>query len=287
MRVRLVAGFRAGAATVTVVLVVLLLTGYLWRRAGSRPAADDAAAVWCLAAAQRPALAEAARNLGAVHPESTADRLHWPGGAGEAMRWREARPGDFDRVCLALIASRQVGGAAAASASSWSTLAPSLVVTLAGGLLAVGTGVLGAFFSRRLATAGGRRLEAEALRGAARAYRLAVERLLRSLEQPGPGLAPEDEEVTERRLDLAARLNAVAAAHAGWVLPRQLSEALDAGPYGGSLVVRWNAERPERRLLWLTEVRAALGRLEADVERVAQAIQEPGLFRDREPAERR
>ncbi|GIJ33029.1 hypothetical protein ACN26Z_06480 [Verrucosispora sp. WMMD703] len=283
MRVRLVTLARLAVVAAVVFLVVLLVTGWLWRRSGARPTVDDGAVVHCLAAARRPALVDAARSLGLVSPESTVDTLRWPGGEGDLVAWRSAQPADFDRTCLALIAAGKQGGAGSGGTSPWSTLAPSLVVTLVSGTLAVVTGVLAAYFTRRLATAGARRMEAERLRDAMRAYRLAVEQLLRELAQPGPGLAPDDEAVVDRRLELAARLNAVAAAHPAWDLPVQISTALDAAPHGESLAAGWHAQRPPDRRGWTSDVRAALLRLESDVERVAQAIQEPGLFRDRPP----
>jgi hypothetical protein len=274
---------RPAVVAAVVLLVVLLVTGWLWRRSGARPAMNDGALVHCLSAARRPALADAARSLDLVSPESTVDTLRWPGGEGDLAAWRSARPADFERTCLALLSASRQGSARSGGTPPWSTLIPSLVVTLASGVLALVTGVLAAYFTRRLATAGARRMEAERLRDAMRAYRLAVEQLLRELAQPGPGLAPDDEAVVDRRLELTARLNAVAAAHPAWDLPDRISTALHIEPHGESLAAGWHAQRPADQRGWASGVRTALLRLEADVERVAQAIQEPGLFRDRPP----
>ncbi|MFB9546063.1 hypothetical protein, partial [Micromonospora sagamiensis] len=164
--------------------------------------------------------------------------------------------------------------------SPWSGFTPAL-------LLAVVSAALAAWFSRRSAVAGARRVEAEELRAAARAYRVAVERLLRELEQRRPGVAPDEGEVQDRRLELATRLRAVAAAHRRWPLPRALGETLDREPLGAGLAARWTARPPQERSGWAAETRGALGRLEAEVAQVAEVMQEPGLFRTRTSAGRR
>ncbi|SCL35527.1 hypothetical protein GA0074692_4115 [Micromonospora pallida] len=284
-------------AVVLVVVAVVGAEAYRRHRAGT---VDEAATVWCLAADRRPALVQAARALGVLRPESTAERLSWPGGTGDtgrsgdqggngneggtgnpggtgdAERWRGARPADFARTCRALIGAEQRVSSGGGS-SPWSGFTPSLV-------LAVVSAVLAAWLSRRLATAGTRRVEAEELRSAARSYRLAVERLLRDLEQQRPGIAPDDGEVQDRRLELATRLNAVAAAYRRWSLPRSLSETLDREPLGAGMTARWNDRLPQQRPTLAAETRVALGRLEAEVAQVAGTVAEPGLFRTRTSA---
>ncbi|SCE79803.1 hypothetical protein GA0070618_1010 [Micromonospora echinospora] len=277
MRVPSVIGRRAVAAAVAFALVAVAVTGvwaYRRHRAGT---VDDAAAVWCLAADRRPALVQAAHALGVVRPESTAERLDWPGGSGGAERWRGERPADFARTCRALLGAEQrpSGG----GSSPWSGFTPAL-------LLAVVSAALAAWFSRRSAAADARRVEAEALRAAARAYRAAVERLLRELEQRRPGMAPDDGEVQDRRLELATRLRAAATAYRHWSLPRTLGETLDREPLGAGMTARWTARSPQERPGWVAETRVALGRLEAEVAQVAEAMQEP-RFRTRTPAGRR
>jgi hypothetical protein len=276
MRVPSVVSRRAAAVAVAVVLVVVAIAGTVAYRRHRAGTIDDAATVWCLAADRRPALVQAARALGVVRPESTVEQLRWPGGSGDAERWRGERRADFARTCRALIGAEQRVPSGGGS-SPWSGFTPSLA-------LAVISAVLAAWFSRRLATAGNRRVEAEELRSAARAYRVAVERLLRDLEQQRPGIAPDDGEVQDRRLELATRLNAVAAAYRRWSLPRTLSETLDREPLGASMAARWNARPPQQRPTLAVETRVALGRLEAEVAQVAGAVQEPGLFRTRTSA---
>lgn len=276
MRMPSVIGRRAVAVTVGLALVALVGAGAVaYRRAGAPPEVDDATTVWCLAESRRSDLVHAARALGMVTPESTVERLGWSGGGGDAERWRTARRTDFARTCRALVGAARVP-AGGGSSSPWSTFLPSLALaTISAGLAA--------WFSRRLATAGTRRTTAEELRAAGRAYRLAVDRLLRDLEQPRPGIALTDDEVQDRRLELAARLNAVAAARPRWSMPRELSESLDQEPFGAPLAARWNARPPSERPGWVARTRVALGRLDAEVEQVARAVQDPGLFRQRKP----
>ncbi|MEU4569352.1 hypothetical protein [Micromonospora sp. NPDC023956] len=277
MRVPTVIGRRTVAVAVAVALVAVVVTA-VWAYRRHRADTMDAAAVWCLTADRRPALVQAARALGRVHPESTVERVRWSGGSGGAERWRSERPADFARTCRALIGAEQrpSGG----GSSPWSGFTPAL-------LLAVVSAALAAWFSRRSAVADARRVEAEALRAAARAYRAAVERLVRELEQRRPGMAPDDGEVQDRQLELATRLRAVSATYRDWSLPRTLGETLDREPLGAGMVARWTARPPQDRPGWAAETRGALGRLEADVAQVAEAMREPGPFRTRMPAGRR
>ncbi|WBB77391.1 hypothetical protein O7606_13920 [Micromonospora sp. WMMD882] len=259
-------GVVTAAVLVLVGLVVVVVVAL--RRGGD---VNDAATVWCLADTRRPELVAAARDLTVVTPASTVDKVGWPGGSGDLAGWRAARGADFARTCRALIGAQQQGKAGG-DQSPWSTFAPSLA-------LAVASAVLAAWFSRRLATAGVRRTEADGLRTAVRAYRVAAERLLRDLEQPRPGIAPTDGEAQDRRLELATRLNGVAAGRRRWALPRRLSERLDEDPFGTPLATVWGALSPAGRPAWIARTRVALGRLEAEVEEVARMVQEPGLFR--------
>lgn len=273
MRLPSVTGRRTTAVAMSVALLAALVVGgWAYQRHRARTV-DDAATVWCLAADRRAALVGAGHALGTVRPESTAQRVAWPGGSGDAERWRGQRPADFARTCRALIGAQQrvpSGG----GGSPWSGFTPSL-------LLAVVSAALAAWFSRRLTVAGYRRTEAEELRAAARAYRAAVERLVGELEQQRPGLVPDEGEVRDRRLALATRLDAVAAAYRHWSLPRGLRERLDREPLGGRLTGRWTAQPPQQRAAWAADVRVALDQVEAEVAQVAGVVAEPGLFRTR------
>ncbi|WDZ86931.1 hypothetical protein [Micromonospora cathayae] len=275
MRLPSVIGRRALAGAVGLVLILLVAGGLAYRQNRSGSVDDDATAVWCLADTRRAELVQAARVLRVVGPESTTDRLTWPGGGGGAEQWRTSRQADFARTCRVLVRAGQLP-AGGGSSSPWASFLPSLVLAVAGAALA-------AWFGRRSATAGIRRTTADELRTAARAYRLAVDRLLRDLEQPRPGIVPRDDEAQDRRLELAARLNAVAAEQPRWLLPRELSERLDQEPFGSPMAARWTVEPAAQRPAWTMTTRVALGRLDAEVEQVAGAVQDPGLFRRRTP----
>lgn len=274
MRMPSVIGRRAVVVAVGLALVALVAGGVAYQRRNATRTVDDATTVWCLAGSRRADLVQAARALGTADRESTVERMSWSGGGGDPERWRQDRPADFARTCRALVGAARVPSGGGGGSSPWSTFLPSLA-------LAVASAALAAWFSRRLATAGTRRSTAEELRAAGRAYRLAVDRLLRDLEQPRPGIALTDGEVQDRRLELAARLNAVAADRPRWPLPRELSERLDREPFGAPLAARWTAQPPAERPGWVARTRVALGRLDAEVEHVAGAVQDPGLFRRR------
>lgn len=273
MRVPSVIGRRATAVTVGIVLLVGVIGGgWAYQRHRARTV-DDAAAVWCLATDQQAQLVDAAKALGAVRPESTEQRLVWSGGAGDAYRWRGRQPVDFVRSCRALIgAQRRVPSDG--EASPWSGFTSSV-------LLAVISAGVAAWFSRRLTAAGHRRTEAEELRAAARAYRSAVERLVRELELQRPGTVPDEGEVQDRRLALATLLEAVATTYRRWPLPGALRQRLDREPLGGRLTERWASRPVQQRAGWAADVRSALDELEAEVAQVARVVAEPGLVRPR------
>ncbi|WP_428961819.1 hypothetical protein [Micromonospora fluostatini] len=268
---------RRVVAAVAVTVVVVLLAGGAWRAATRRPTTDDGARVHCLSTAQRAALVEAATALGLATPAPVAGQMRWSDRQGTPEQWRADRPADFDRACLALIAAAQRGQGGGGGGSPWATVLPSL-------LLAVVSAALAAWFSRRLATAGARRAQADALRAAAREYRLAVEPLLRHVEEALPGRYGQEDEIHRRQRDLASRLDAVATAHRGWGLPRRLGTEL-AGQLPGPLhdVPRGSAGSSDRPG-WVRRQRTELTRLEAEVEQVAHAVESPGVVPGRVPA---
>ncbi|WP_320065975.1 hypothetical protein [Micromonospora sp. RTGN7] len=274
MRVPSVIG-RPAALAMCAGLLGLVAGGLAYRQATAGPTVDDGARIYCLSAEHRAGLAEAAVALDLAEPGPSADLLTWRTGLGDVEQWRDDRRADFDRACLGLLAATRQGGSSGGGSSPWSTVAPSLV-------LAVASAVLAAWFSRRQATTGVRRAEADSLRTAGREYRRATEALLRELEQARPGLPPDDGEVRKWRLELVGRLNAVADARRGWELPRRLSDALDEEPVGPRAVP--GGRDPQRRAEWIGGQRDALRQLATEVEQVAQAVQHSGFLPGRPPA---
>ncbi|GAB3139382.1 hypothetical protein GCM10027290_08480 [Micromonospora sonneratiae] len=234
--------------------------------------ADDAAVVFCLSRAERPRLVDAAVALGLATPGSTPERLTAHGEERDVEGWRRDRRADFDRACRALVAARQheTGTAGEKSSGFLTLLLPALI-----------SGAVGWFFSAQLATAGTRRVQADALRAAIRAFVNASEGFVRQQQETRAGLPPDDEEVHTRRAELAAGLDQVASAKRWWRLPERLSEDLYGDTLGPRMTQDWfpltSAEKDARAAV----LRASLGRFSAEAEQVAQAVQSSGLPRPR------
>ncbi|MFI6132994.1 hypothetical protein [Micromonospora sp. NPDC051141] len=270
---------RRAVGVATVVLAsALLVTGVRLATRGDPPV-DDATRVWCLSAAHRPGLVDAARALGLATPGPAEGQLSWSGRQGSPEQWQADRRADFDRTCRALTAAARLdrAGAGTPPPSPWATLLPSI-------LLAAASATLAAWFSRRSATAGTRRTEADALRAATREYALAVESLLSHVERVTPGPFPGVDDLRARRRELASRLHTVTGARPRWRLAHRLGDALDssAGPLHD--VPRGGAADDPRRAEWVRGQRTELSRLEAQVAQVAQAVENPGLVPGRTPA---
>ncbi|MGW0432957.1 hypothetical protein ACWDV4_10490 [Micromonospora sp. NPDC003197] len=232
----------------------------------------DAALVFCLSADQRPHLVEAAVVLGLTHPGSAPDRLTTNGQDRSIEQWRSGHRADFDRACAALIGAQrhETGSSTEQSNGLFALLVPALL-----------SGAVGWFFSAQLATAGARRVQADGLRTASRAFVDAGEAFLRQQQTAQAGLPPDDETVHTRRVELAAALDQVASARRWWRMPQRLSETLSGTPLGPAMTEDWFPLDTADRASRATALRSALGRFAAEVEQVARAVQSSGLPRTR------
>ncbi|MER7168253.1 hypothetical protein ABT336_19565 [Micromonospora sp. NPDC000207] len=264
-------------AAVAVAVAAVPVVAWSYQAVTRPPGTDDGARVYCLAAERRADLVDAASALGLASASPTDGQLRWHDRQGGPDQWRQDRPADFDRACLALISAAGRAGGGGGGPSPWATLTPSLV-------LAAASAALAAWFSHRLATVGVRRAEADTLRAAARQYRLAVEPLLRHVEEALPGLLPNPEEIRRGRQELASRLRAVADARRSWGLPRRLATALDERPDGPLYDAPRGSAGADLRSTWVQHRRTELNRLEAEVGQVAQAVESPGVLPGRTPA---
>jgi hypothetical protein len=236
---------------------------------------DDAVRVFCLSPAERPRLVDAAVALGLAQPGSTPDRLTAGGQERTVEDWRASNRPDFDRGCRALIAARQHENGARSESGS------GLLTSLLPALL---TGAVGWFFSAQLATAGARRVQADGLRAATRAFVSASEGAIRQLEQVRAGLPPDDDEVHARRSELAAALDRVGSSHRWWRRPATLSSSMYGTTFGPTMTQDWFPLSATEKVAKAAQLRSELGRLSAAAEEVAQALQSsvlphPGMWR--------
>lgn len=250
----------------------LVAIGPLAAPASADDRAADAALVFCLSSDQRPHLVEAAVALGLAHPGAAPDRLTTNDQDQTIEQWRGGHRADFDRACRALVGAQrhETGSSTEPSNGLLTLLVPALL-----------SGAVGWFFSAQLATAGARRVQADGLRTASRAFVDAGEAFVRQQQQARTGLPPDDEAVHTRRAELAAALNQVASARRWWRMPRRLSETLYGPQLGPAMTEDWFPLDTAERATRATTLRSALGRFTAEVEQVARAVQSSGLPRTR------
>jgi hypothetical protein len=246
--------------------VVLLAAGalivVLWpRHAGMA----DSSVVYCLSADRRPQLRDAAVALGMGSPApSSATDLVVGDRPVDLDRWRGQHPRDFEKACTALMAAVRGPGQPGGGGDTSSLLASvvPLVAAVAGALLTWRA-------TARRDAGGLLRQQAEALRSANLRFVQAAERYLRRRLEPGD--PPSPDELRERRSDLAAQVDQVAASHPAWTLPREVRQRLST-ELADDLVGK---PGPVTRAL-VDDRLAKLRDLSGSVERLALAHSRPG-----------
>jgi hypothetical protein len=246
------------------------------------PAVGDSDIVFCLSADQRPHLVEAAVSLGLARSAGRPDQLDVPArGVLTIDDWSRDRGEDFRRACRALVdASRTLLPAPGGAGTG--PLAATLLVLLpvfAGVLLTGGVSALGSWWRNAAAR---RAAMAAALRSSMGAFSQAVETYLDAwLTQAGDPTAAAAPLAGLRSASLAAARQVVAA-YPRWRLPRELQAAASADGFGAALTAGWQSggNPHKRRLDRVARVRADLRALETTAERLARALERPGIHAD-------
>ncbi|MDI6104017.1 hypothetical protein QLQ12_36050 [Actinoplanes sp. NEAU-A12] len=194
---------------------VMFAAGFLAGRVGGQGSAEaEAQAVYCLSAAHRAELVEAAESLDvgvAVAGDPT--RITIDGADVTLRAWRADPDADFARVC------RSVAPRAGASAAPTTTFVFGVLTALI--TAAVGS-ALAWFSSARKDVITQRRQQAERLRAAARDLDQAAESYLRARRASGPPDRGLRDAVQQRWIGLASVLAEIMAARPGWEAPEVL-----------------------------------------------------------------
>jgi hypothetical protein len=242
--------------------------------AAQHTSSDDGLLVYCLSADHRPALVEAARNLGVVTPDSTLTHVVPAPGRGSVGGtvddWRTQHPTDFWRSCTAL---------ASAQDPSSLTQQGGLVDPLVSALAPVLVGVL-------ITAAVGEWLNAQS-RGRERAavVRTTFHTAVRAVDDyvdrwSGDGSPTMDELGRTARARLADLRFVVATAATGRrhrATVSRIRTTLDTEPLGDALTRNWRGNRsgvPARQ----TAIRGTLQMLARDVGDLASALETPHRF---------
>jgi hypothetical protein len=231
----------------------------------------DSSVVSCLSADRRPQLRDAAvaLRMGSPAPSSATDLVvdHTP---VDLDGWRGQQPRDFEKACSALMAAvrepgQPAGGGGGTPSSLWVSVVP-LLGAVAGALLT--------WLATARRDAGGLlRQQSETLRSAKLRFVQAAERYLRQREAGEPGEPPSPYEMYERRADLAAQVDQVAAAHPAWTRPREVLQRLST-QLADDLIGKPGPVTPDL----VKERLKKLGELSGLVEGLAYAHSRPGRW---------
>lgn len=243
--------------------VGLLVTGLaLLLRPGDDPgprSLPDRMVVACLETDQRSRLVAAAVALELADPGSVPDRVRTPEGDRTVRQWRDDRPADFRRACVALVEARSPREETSSGPGAWS----GLLSSIASGLVPLVAGAL--------------------LTAAATAWRRPLqlgtqlrERCRRLEEQVHAYLAQPSGErfdaLRNGRRDLAEVLAQVRDLRPGWRTPDSLELLVASrGPLGDGLHDHYASKNDADR----DRARAELDRIRQDIDLWARALGRP------------
>ncbi|MCI2418127.1 hypothetical protein MOQ72_11880 [Saccharopolyspora sp. K220] len=224
----------------------------------------DATKVYCLSTAQQGSLVDAAVALGLAERTADATSLVVTGTTRplKVEDWSKQRPSDFDRACKALSAPALAANPSGAQAL-WNVLLP----VVAGAVLTLLT------TTWRDETSRGRLL-ADDLRTAATAFTSAAKEYLGGWTEPGAP-RPAEQDVRDRRAELAARLRTVRVLHSRWRAPREAQQQLTGNRLGDEIVQGWTTIRDDERTQRAATLHDELSQLDTTINQIAHALERP------------
>jgi hypothetical protein len=243
--------------------VAILLLGalYLTRSDGDRSerSLPDSTIVSCLDPDQHTRLVAAAVALDLAQEGTAADRLRSQREDRTVWQWRQDRPTDFRRACVALVGARSLDGGTCPEPDAWtellSTVLPGLLTLVAGSLLTASA----TLWQRPVRLGAQLRERGQRLQEHVQAY----------LASPS---GERFSTLRDSRRALAETLGQVRDLHPGWVPPASLERlAASRGPLGDDLH-DYYASKSESD--W-NEVRAEADRVQQGVDRWASALGRP------------
>lgn len=263
-------------------LTGILLTGVaaaMFARAPTSPTSTvpplDTRLVYCLADAREQAMTEAAVDLGLAERSDRRGRVRvreqgQPVDLSLAA-WRRDYPSQFERTCSALLAADSASGGRATGTAHTTTLTFAQVLnvllpTMLGAVLALASSQWGARRERARASASVLRTQAQLVRRAATEY-------TRAWLQTATG-TPSADTLHGRLDELESKLNEVQSVRSQWNFVKQLTDKLSDDLFTTEPVSGWPSVIAERQQK-SAEVNALFKNLEADVNIIADAIENP------------
>jgi hypothetical protein len=245
----------------------------------SDSAGHDAQLVFCLSGTERYALATAAVTLGLARSIAPGE-LTVAGRTLTPQQWQREHPADFDRACRALAAApRQSGTSPNAAAGELWSIVTVLVSVIVGAFLTLVNGEWRASSERN-------RLQADALRVAARAFAQAADDYIAQWLNPGGIGLPADMMLRARRNDLVSQLLSLQAAHSQWTDIALLARRLSDGDLGDNMTRLMATQAPNSRpdngpehSQPAAQLRTAVRESEAAAARIAAALQREAPWR--------
>lgn len=261
---------RAIRAWLTAGLVVALAVP----AASAAMASDDAPSalpddrvVFCLSAEHRSGLVDAATALGLVKPGSRPDRISPLRGGGpvDLTAWRVRDSAAFRKACTALVGSAALAQAAPENAGGSGFLTWFLPILVGAGL------AWGATEYRSMRDRG--QAAANEIRAAAAEFRVTAGAYAASWVQTTVAGAPSAEGLDRSRTAAVASLSRTVGHRTRWRFARQVLADLNGPHYRAALTSAWQGVDQQGRRARAERIEEALRGFEADVEKIAAAVQ--------------